>query len=66
MGSSVAVSLSFPVTEDTGEGTRDVRGGVGAREPMRERRLRLLRALLLESSVQQHSLSSRLHAEVCL
>lgn len=36
MGSSVAVSLSFPVTENTGEGTRDVRGGLGTREPMRE------------------------------
>lgn len=30
------MSLSFPVTENTGEETRDVRGGLGAREPMRE------------------------------
>ena len=31
MGSSVVVSLGFPTSEDTGEGTRDVHGGGGVR-----------------------------------
>lgn len=50
MGSSVVMSLGFPATEDTGEGTRDVGGG-GVRGSRRDSRgMRLLQVLLLESS----------------
>lgn len=67
MGSSVVVSLGFPATEDTGEGTRDVRGGGGsAREQTRQRRHAPAAGVASGKLCSRHLLSSRVHAEVRL